>query len=93
MLNESPVLVVGVFRSGTSLLCSLLNQNPQVALMYECDVWNFPRLLLAERFRRNWAARMEFYNQALSRHRLIEPNNLKGLETIHTPGGFISRLR
>jgi hypothetical protein len=85
MLNESPVLVVGVFRSGTSLLCSLLNQNPQVALMYECDVWNFPRLLLTERFRRNWAARMEFFNQAPSRHRLIAPHELKGLDAIHTP--------
>jgi hypothetical protein len=85
MLNEAPVLVVGVFRSGTSLLCSLLNQNPQVALMYECDVWNFPRLLLVERFRHNWAERMEFYNQALSRHRLIAPHELKGLGAIHTP--------
>lgn len=85
MLNENPVFVVGVFRSGTSLLCSLLNQNPRMAVMYECDVWNFPRPLLARRFRNNWAARMEFYNQALSRHRLVAPDNLRGLEKIRTP--------
>jgi Sulfotransferase family len=85
MLSESPVLVVGVFRSGTSLLCSLLNQNPRIALMYECDIWNFPRPLLAQRFRNNWVARIEFFNQALSRHRLIAPNELKGLEKIRTP--------
>jgi hypothetical protein len=39
---SNPVFVVGVFRSGTSLLYALLNQHPRVALMYECDVWNFP---------------------------------------------------
>jgi len=85
MSDEKPVFVVGGFRSGTSLLCSLLNQNPQIALMYECDVWNFPRPLLAQRFRRNWAARTEFFNQALSRHRLTAPDDLKGLEAIRTP--------
>jgi hypothetical protein len=81
MKNETPVFVIGVFRSGTSLLCSLLNQNPQIALMYECDVWNFPRPLLAQRFRRDWAARMEFFNQALSRHRL----DVKETAAIRTP--------
>lgn len=85
MYDENPVLIVGVFRSGTSLLCSLLNQNPRVALMYECDIWNFPHPLLAQRFRRNWVARIEFYNQALSRHRLIAPMDLRSLEKIRTP--------
>lgn len=84
-LNENPVFIVGIFRSGTSLLCSLLNQNPQIALMYECDVWNFPAPLLQRRFQHNWAARMEFYNQALSRHGLTEPNVYRGLYKIRTP--------
>ena len=84
-LNENPVFVIGVFRSGTSLLCSILNQNPQVALMYECDVWNFPRPLLNVRFRRNWAERIEFFNQSLSRHRLIEPRDTRKLDKIRTP--------
>jgi len=38
MSNQNPVFVIGFFRSGTSLLCSHLNQNPKIALMYECDV-------------------------------------------------------
>ena len=84
-LNENPVFVIGIFRSGTSLLCSILNQNPQVALMYECDVWNFPRSLLNSRFRRNWAERIEFFNQALSRHRLIKPKETSKLDKIRTP--------
>lgn len=83
--NENPVFVIGVFRSGTSLLCSILNQNPAIALMYECDVWNFPRPLLNLRFRRNWAERIEFFNQALSRHRLIDPNAIGTLSNIRTP--------
>ena len=85
MTNANPVFIVGVFRSGTSLLCSLLNQNPKIALMYEFDIWNFPRPLLARRFRRNWVERMEFYNQALSRHRMIGPGGDTELNRIRTP--------
>jgi len=82
----NPVFVIGVFRSGTSLLYSLLNQHPRVALMYECDVWNFPRLFSKWRFAGNWLERQEFYNQALSRHRLVYGGSLAGLEQVKTPG-------
>jgi hypothetical protein len=82
---KNPVFVVGVLRSGTSLLYSLLNQHPQMAFMYECDAWNFPELLSGARFKRNWLQRLEFYNQALSRHRLIYGNSLRGLEDVRTP--------
>ncbi len=85
MPSTNPVFIVGVFRSGTSLLCSLLNQNPQIALMYECDVWNFPRPLLNTRFRRNWAERIEFYNQALSRHQMFSAGSSSSLQKIRTP--------
>jgi len=91
-LNEKPVFIIGVFRSGTSLLVSLLNQNPQIALMYECDVWNFPSQLLARRFRHNWAARMEFFNQALSRHGLTPSHKYDGLEKIRTPGDLYRKF-
>jgi glycosyltransferase involved in cell wall biosynthesis len=85
MLNQNPVFIIGVFRSGTSLLCSLLNQNPGIALMYEFDIWNFPRPLLNVRFRRNWAERIEFYNQALSRHGMIAQDQAAALDRIRTP--------
>jgi glycosyltransferase involved in cell wall biosynthesis len=85
MPDQNPIFVVGVFRSGTSLLCTLLNQHPKIGLMFEFDVWNFPRPLLNLRFRRNWAERLEFYNQSLSRHRLIPKNDYRGLEQIRTP--------
>ena len=82
---SNPVFVVGVFRSGTSLLYSLLNQHPKIALMYECDVWDFPRLGGRQRFSGDWLERQEFYNQALSRHRLIFGGKMRGLENIRTP--------
>lgn len=82
---SNPIFVVGVFRSGTSLLCSILNQNPKLALMYECDVWNFPRPLLKFRFHNNWAERIEFYNQALSRHKLVAGDDHSALKAIRTP--------
>ena len=82
---RNPVFVVGVLRSGTSLLYSLLNQHPQMAFMYECDAWNFPELFTAARLRGNWLARQEFFNQALSRHRLIYGGSLRGLENVRTP--------
>jgi hypothetical protein len=85
MASDNPVFVVGVFRSGTSLLCSILNQNPKLALMFECDVWNFPRPFLNARFRNNWAERIEFYNQALSRHRLVEGDDNAILKSIRAP--------
>ena len=81
----NPVFVVGVLRSGTSLLYSLLNQHPQMAFMYECDAWNFPEIFSGARFRGNWLERQEFFNQALSRHRLIYGKSLRGLENVRTP--------
>jgi hypothetical protein len=81
----NPVFVVGVLRSGTSLLYSLLNQHPQMAFMYECDAWNFPEILAGPRFKGNWLERQEFFNQALSRHRLVFGKSLRGLEKIRTP--------
>jgi glycosyltransferase involved in cell wall biosynthesis len=84
MKNEQPLFVVGVFRSGTSLLCSILNQNPKVSLMFECDIWNFPRPMLSARFRRNWAERIDFYNESLTRHRLVTDGDLSGLANIRS---------
>ena len=83
--ETNPVFVVGIFRSGTSLLYALLNQHPQIALMFECNVFEFPEVLSKRRFNGNWLERQEFYNKALSRHRLIFANRLAGLENVRTP--------
>ena len=85
MQVSETAFVIGVFRSGTSLLSLILNQNPKIALMYECDLWNFPRPLVKFRFRQNWAERIEFYNQALSRHRLIPEIDLSALTKFRIP--------
>jgi hypothetical protein len=84
-LTSTPVFVVGPLRSGTSLLYAILNQHPQIGLMYECDVWDFPEMLSAFRFRRDWRARLEHYNQSFSRHRLVFGENHQGLENVRTP--------
>ena len=72
-------------RSGTSLLYTLLNQHPEIGLMFELDVWDFPGSLQGLRFRGKWLERQEFYNNALSRHRLILGHSLRGLENARTP--------
>ena len=82
---SQPVFVIGFFRSGTSLLHAILNQHPQIALMYECNAWDFPEFLSRPRFGRNWLERLEFLNQALSRHRLIFGGSQRGLENVRTP--------
>jgi hypothetical protein len=79
------LFVVGVFRSGTSLLYALLNQHPRIALMFECDVWNFPGFLSPIRFRHDWRERLEFYGNALSRHHLAARESVCGLEKVNTP--------
>jgi len=82
---SNPVFVVGFYRSGTSLLYALLNRHSQMALMFECNVWDFPEVFSRLRFKRDWLRRQEFYNEALSRHRLIFGDSLRGLEHTRTP--------
>jgi hypothetical protein len=83
--TTTTLFVVGVFRSGTSLLYALLNQHPKIALMYECDVWNFPRAFSALRFQRDWRERLEFYTNALSRHHLGVTDSEGGAGNALTP--------
>ena len=72
--TAGPVFVVGLWRSGTSLLYSLLNQHPQVALLYEGDLsllWP----LFSPLYRPDWLARWDLWNQALTRHQ-VEPSSI-----------------
>lgn len=78
----APLFVVGMWRSGTSLFYALLNQHPQVKLMYEDELPLLWPLFLGGRAKRDWRERWEFWNHAPSRHKLqIEdlPREVSGL--------------
>ncbi len=85
MTHQDPVVVAGFFRSGTSLLYALLNGHPRIALMYECNAWELPGAFSWARSRHNWLERQEFFNKALSRHRLTYGGSLRGLEEVRRP--------
>lgn len=68
--GHAPVFVVGMWRSGTSLFYALLNQHPQIKLMYEDELPLLWPLFLGNRAKRDWRERWEFWNQGPSRHKL-----------------------
>lgn len=72
-MNPAPetglLFVVGLPRSGTSLLYALLSGHPGIALMFEAEFECAPGLVW--RHGPDAALRkLEFFNQALSRHRI-----------------------
>lgn len=70
-----PLFVVGVWRSGTTLLYALLNQHPDIRLFYESDIaMLWPMFRLPWR-RRAWAEKWEYWNAGASRHDL-DPRSL-----------------
>ena len=70
--GTGPLFLVGVWRSGTSLLQTLLNQHSQIGLMYEAELPLLKPLFAGGAAKPDWLERWEFWNSALSRHR-IEP--------------------
>lgn len=70
-----PVFVIGMWRSGTSLFYALLNQHPQIGLMYEGDLLLLRPMFWLPGAASRCAKRWQFWNQALTRHK-IEPNRL-----------------
>jgi hypothetical protein len=69
-----PLFVVGMWRSGTSLLYALLNQHPQIALMYEGDLPLLEALFRGGRAKADWLDRWDFWNGALRRHHVDVSN-------------------
>ncbi|MFZ0760260.1 MAG: sulfotransferase [Candidatus Sulfotelmatobacter sp.] len=73
MASESstqPVFVTGIWRSGTSLLYALSNQNPQIKLMYEGDLLLLAAMFSRGRCKSDWKRRWDFWNAGLTRHEL-----------------------
>jgi hypothetical protein len=68
--HQGPLIVVGVWRSGTSLFYTLLNQHPQIALLYEDDLALLWPLFLRQKAKSDWPERWEFWNAAPTRHRI-----------------------
>src|SRR6267378_6772080 len=80
--HDGPLFVVGMWRSGTSLFYALLNQHPQIALLYEGDLPLLWPLFLGRRAKMDWPERWEFWNSALTRHQIelrSLPRNVSGL--------------
>ncbi len=98
-MNQSstgPVFLVGVWRSGTSLLHALLNQHPRIGLMYEAELPLLQALFSRSGANRDWLNRWDFWNGALTRHGLApeefpsRPGSFRGaVETVY--GRYSSR--
>jgi Sulfotransferase family len=66
--NSPPLFVLSLFRSGSSLLYTLLNQHSKIGLMYEADLPTLELFLWGQFSNGGWRQRWEFWNQAPSRH-------------------------
>ena len=69
-MSAGPVFVVGMWRSGTSLLYALLNQHPQIGLMYESDCLRCRRCSVLPRKSSWWLNKVDSWNGALTRHKI-----------------------
>jgi len=81
-MSQGPLFVVGMWRSGTSLLYALLNQHPQIGLMYESDLALLSPLFLLPRKSSSWIPKVDSWNGVLTRHKIDAaaiPENTVGL--------------
>ena len=85
-MSSGPLFVVGMWRSGTSLLYALLNQHPQIGLMYESDMLTLSPLFLIPRKSSWWLNKVDSWNGALTRHK-IDPTAIPE-KISDLPGAF-----
>jgi len=81
---DGPLFVVGMWRSGTSLLYALLNQHPQISLMYEEDLAHVRSLFWIPRDTQQWLAKWDFWNDALTRHKIDMGEIPSGIHDLKT---------
>ncbi len=79
-----PLFVLGVPRSGTSLLYVLLNQHPEIRLMHEADLPMLQPLFLKRRSKLQWLERWNLYNEGPQRHQLDIGNIPSDISDIRT---------
>ena len=87
-MAPGPLFVIGMWRSGTSLLYALLNQHPQIGLMYESDFFLLTTLFSLPRRRGWWMEKLDSWNGALTRHK-IDIASLPG-DVSNMPSAFRS---
>lgn len=68
--GQRHLFVVGFYRSGTSLLYSLLNLHPQIKLVYEADILGNPLLSGSSWSGQDWWKTLDFFNACVRRHQL-----------------------
>ncbi len=89
-MEPGPLFIVSMWRGGSSLLHVLLNQHPQVALMFEADLLLLRPVFLKPDFQNDWGDRWEVWNQVFSRHGLnpgefgeVRPQFKSVFEAVH----------
>jgi hypothetical protein len=65
-----PIFITSLWRGGSSLLYALLNQHPDISLMYEADLPLLWPLFLPQKRNLDWSRRWDFWNQSVQRHGL-----------------------
>ena len=85
-MSAGPLFVVGMWRSGTSLLYALLNQHPQIGLMYESDMALLAPVFLLQRKSSWWLNKVDSWNGVLTRHKIDAAGIAEDITDL--PGAF-----
>jgi hypothetical protein len=65
-----PIFVSGIWRCGSTLLYLLLNQHPDIRLLYETDLPVLWPMFQVPWGRKTWVEKWEYWNASVSRHGL-----------------------
>jgi hypothetical protein len=65
-----PIFITGGWRCGATLFYLLLNQHPDIALLYESDLPVLWPMFLLPWERKRWVDKWEYWNASISRHDL-----------------------